>query len=243
MGPERPDVEALDVWFRRRHWEWFRKNQALLSVSLVLMILAVGGCLDLALSAQFNAYAALYFLCYLLVLGPVLALIIFTLVLTHGLPPQDIALPFTPAQMYRAALKYGALYALTALGTLWLLPWVVVCLGEFMSPSFFLVSEYAYLGPQHCAVMLAAVQLQALMVIYYSVTSWRSVYAYMPLLLLLAVNLATLLWMMDLAVSPYYGLISVWLSVTAKGFGILFLALLVRTVIMPRDFRGYWEHG
>jgi len=242
MARERPDLEALNAWFRRRQRDWWRRNWPLVAASLALMLGAIGSHLAYSLIPFYNQYVVIYILGYLVVVSPLLALTAFTLVLIHALPPQDMALAFDRSFMYRTALKHASGIALTALALLWLLPWVVTMVVEYVAEHT-VYSFILRLFRQGCALSLAVLQLQACIVIYFSLASLRRIHIYLAPLLLVVVGLPTLLLELELIADASGGLLALWLSVSETGCAMLFVALLVRTLIMPRDFRGYWQQG
>lgn len=233
MGGERPELEALNGWFRRRNRDWWRRNWPLRAVSFTLMLVALGCEPAFFIGSPLNHPYLTYVVLYLVLLGPMLVLLFFTLQLLHALPHEDMAFPFSPALVYRTLLRNAIRYALVPLAVLWLPPLLLPCaVIPFM---YFLVYQQG-------VVLLAILQLQAFVVIYLMAANLRSVYVYIPLLLLVAVNLTSVLlgWLVvqnTLSVT----LLTWWVVVSTAGLAVLFVTLLIRTASMPRGFKGYWE--
>jgi hypothetical protein len=230
MAVEILEHEALNAWFRRCRREWWRRNRLLIVISVLLMLFALG-CYWVLLTEAFNSlFLNFYVVLYMYLIGPWLVLIMFALQATGAVPPQDLALAFGKRQLYKSFLRFMFRSATLIVSVLLLLPWVIATVSELMSIGWEMV--LFLLAGMQCALILAALQFQALLIAHYAVLSLRSVYSYLPALLLTAINLTCFLW------APNY---VAFLAIGSAVSIAVFIALFIRTCKMPRRFMGYWE--
>lgn len=194
------------------------------------------------------SYAAVYYSLvlevtpgvYVYIIAPVLVLQLLAHQLIHLLPPQDLAFPFSPKLLYYALFRNSHIAALILLGVLWLLPWAVICVDTFMRFRQ-IDSVLLMMLAQQFALLGAALQLQEYLVICCQISSFRSIYVFLPSLLTIAFNLATITWLL-LGKAHYQEMLNLVLLLATTGLlAIVLIALGIRTAIMPRGFRGYWE--
>jgi hypothetical protein len=233
VGGERPELEALNSWFRRRERDWWRRNWPLRAVSFTLMLVALGCEPIIVIGSPANLPFVTYAVLYLVLLGPMLVLLFFTLQLLHSLPHEDMAFPFSPALVYRTLLRNALRYALVPLAVLWLPPMLLPCVAN---PWMYV------LVLQQGVVLLAILQLQGFVVIYLKAADLRSIYVYTAPLLLVGVNLVSaLLGWVAIQNALSVSLLAWWVALSTVALAVMFVALLIRTASMPPGFKGYWE--
>lgn len=241
MNEERLELAALSAWFRRRRREWLRKSWPLTGTALTLMLTAISCFLVFIHSHVYrNFILELSPVVYIFILAPVLVLLLFAHYSIYLLPTQDIAFPFEPRLLYNAALKSGLLPIACFAGILWLLPWIVI-LVDLSAQMGLLDGIMLIMFAQQVSIMCAALQLQQFVLIYSTISSFRRMQTYIPSLVLLAFNLPFMAWMTIIEGHYSERRLQIFLLFCTGVFCIILVAFFIRTAVMPRSFRGYWE--
>jgi hypothetical protein len=241
MNAERLELAALGAWFRRRRGEWLRKTWPLTGTALLLLLTAIACFLIYIHSHVYrNFILELIPVLYVFVVGPVMVLLLFTHYSIYLLPTQDIAFPFDPRLLYNAALKSCFLPIACFAGILWLLPWIVI-LADLYAQMGFTEGLLLIMFAQQVSIMCATLQLQQFVLIYSSIASFRRMQTYIPSLVLLAFNLPFIVWMTIIEGQFSEMLLQSFLLFCTGVFCIILVGFYIRTAVMPRTFRGYWE--